>query len=279
MRFIYLLVLIFATICFAKNMKLTTRTIGPEGVALEIDYLGSCAAFKSLDEASVNVASLNGNCIPIGSDNLQSDYFCSDVGKDRSIIHFVEIYQTDENTPYTLPYFVSFIPSRPFRVKNSVNSINYYRIPNCATTTGFCSNIPAVSTCETNPVTINKGYVMNKDTIYIAVNALIANPCYSTVSTCCSFVNTVTNSGICPNTAPTTLNVFPKRFLHEHDFIEHHEERPHHEEHHEERPHHDDGDHDEDDRPFHHEEHHNDGDHDEDDGPFRDHHFDDKKKK
>ena len=56
------------------------------GVALQLEYLGSCEQFNSLDSATVTISSFDATqptCLPISktggleSDDLQADYFCS----------------------------------------------------------------------------------------------------------------------------------------------------------------------------------------------------------
>ena len=217
MKRILFLLVIFVLNSFA--IKLSSRTLGPEHVQLQIEYLGNCQEFNSLDSSSVYISSSNDSCLPItlagglDTNNLQTDYFCSDISAHRSIIHFVEIFETNETTLST-EFVFSFIPSRPFRAHAPSGSIAFARRPNCEIQTTTCnSTYTFVSHCQKVDVVKQKKYVVSHDRIYIGVNTYFSSICKDTALSCCAYVDpkSTTGVGICPNTAPTDLLAFPKK--------------------------------------------------------------------
>jgi len=210
----------------AKITK-TTRTLGPERVQLEIEYLGSCETFVNNDSGSVKIAKLisESNCLPIDQvksdiDNLQSDYFCSDVGRNRSIIHFVEVFNSLETESPLTAYTLSFLPTAPFRAHSNHGTLKFYRRPNCEIGREFCNaSNTHVTSCTPNTITYNKKYIVNRDRIYIAVNQIFGNTCIVTGIACCQYIfqpvpilpSNVVQS-ICPNVQPTELNEFPRKY-------------------------------------------------------------------
>ena len=98
--------------------KNIARSIRPEAISLEILYFERCEFFNANDLSSVQI-STQSTCLPVLNmtndvDDLHADYFCSNVGSRKSLLHFVEIYQFNDSTPSE--YVFSFQPSAPFRI-------------------------------------------------------------------------------------------------------------------------------------------------------------------
>ena len=170
---------------------------------LEIEFLGSCKEFRHMGPISVNKFS-NGDCLPISlapgnidEDSLQSYVSCKNKGHGRSLISFNEVYGNDP-TDFIRDIVVSFKPSRPFRAKNYKGPANYFRRPRCEVTANYCDHRElAVSHCGDVPVQTQDGYVITKDIIYIVPNKMNFNSCEQT--SCCIYIGTHENAGICPN--------------------------------------------------------------------------------
>jgi len=215
------------TIVFSKvtqRKKLLSRTVNPERVALELEFAGSCQDFASQVLDTVRVSSHVG-CLPIqfnanenaDNNNLNTDYFCSNIDENRSLIHFVEIFSgAIETVPF--PNFVlSLIPSSPFRVLTPGVSLS--RLPDCSITVDYCDATHSiVNGCSSNPVVYRRrrehgseNWVVSHDRIYITAPSLASTDCRTAASACCAYVAPTTVGGICDRVASRDLLEFPTR--------------------------------------------------------------------
>ena len=167
MKLMIYLFFCIALISAQINLIKKGRSLNTEKVALELDYMGSCEKFNKNDLASVKISThTSGNCLPLvngGEVNnetgfvdpntlypdladLQCDYFCTDRDGGVSIIHFVEIY--DSNRTEVKDYILSFVPSSPFKSRSKETV--YVRRPSCATEVMFCNGAEQVVSCQPN---------------------------------------------------------------------------------------------------------------------------------
>ena len=165
---------ICVVICTSINHKFIGRSMRPESVALEIEYLGSCNQFDSKVVPTIMVSNVTGGrCLPFNEtdftdpNDLTADYFCTDFG-DRSIVHFVEVYSVNDSTPVT-PFIISLIPDVPFR-----SSLRPVIQPDCEKSYSVCTEgNSVVSSCTPNPVVLKKGFVLSKERIYLCSSKCI----------------------------------------------------------------------------------------------------------
>jgi len=250
-----------------KQMK---RTVLPEEIAMEIEYMGTCENFITNDLPTVRTSiHLDGNCLPISTtsphndlDELHIDYHCTNTHHGRSNIKFVEIYAT-HGTLYP-NNIVSFVPSFPFRAKSAGSEVNYVRRPSCGQDENYCKKgCFRVTSCQDNEVSFKRGYVVNQDRIYLLASTRSARTCKALDNSCCAYIAITT--GICPVTAPTELldlddNHHGHNNHHGHD--DHDDDNDHgHNNHHGNNNHHGHDDHD-DDNDHGHNNHHGHDDHD-----------------
>lgn len=219
-------VFLLITLAFSKvteRKKSLSRTVNPETVALELEFAGTCTEFNNRVLGSVTVSS-HTSCLPIltgvssnpDNNDLNADYFCSNVDDTRSLIHFVEIYQTSDATPS--PNFVlSLIPSNPIRVLTT--GVTVQRRPDCMTTQDYCNSTNyVVNGCTTNQVTYarrtphgRQNWVINADRIYFSAGGQTSNDCRDTTTACCAYVSPTSFGGVCDNIASRDLLAFPTR--------------------------------------------------------------------
>ena len=86
-----------------------------------------------------------------------------------------------------------------------LQTVTYHRRPSCQTTPVVCQAEAdvLVSGCTNTTVELERGYVMNKDRIYIALPGDEVRSCFTdgfNTRTCCSYV--APQPGLCPNSAP-----------------------------------------------------------------------------
>jgi len=223
--------LILAIIANGKLIQINTRlrNLADEKVQLQVEYLGSCKEFIENDSNSVRISSLNGaqrSCLPItnvkgeDTDDLTAEYFCSDIARNRAIIHFVEIFyggEKDENIKNA--FIISFIPTKPIKAHATLSKLHFKRRPSCEAIQTFCdANLVNVKSCTHTKVDFKKNYVVSRDRIYIAANAQITDTCLQG-SVCCSYIDVQHPSGvgICPHKAPNEINDFPNKKKHDED--------------------------------------------------------------
>jgi len=253
--FVFLFAIILATAMgkISSVKKMSGRTTVPETVDISLLYLGSCEEFNPLHH-HIKISSLqNGNptfCLPISdtpnflsTDDLKADVMCTNIGKNRAQIDFVEIYQTTESVPYTGGYAISFIPNAPFK---ALSSVSYLRKPSCTTQKDFCSTTNYVLSCTDNSVVFEKGFVISKDEIFIVPSGSVVVGCAQTANSCCGYVT----PGFCPRTAPSETIKFNWASLEEH-----HQQQQQQQQHQDNDFHQDDHDDDHDDQDNHQENH------------------------
>eukprot|EP01091_Cochliopodium_minus_P009377 TRINITY_DN22_c0_g1_i5.p1 TRINITY_DN22_c0_g1~~TRINITY_DN22_c0_g1_i5.p1 ORF type:complete len:396 (-),score=109.47 TRINITY_DN22_c0_g1_i5:79-1119(-) len=267
-----LFLLSFASASLIKIDKPLARNVIHEDLALELEFLGSCKEFYDRVQPSVWV-NRHQRCLPIqvnvtnnpDNDDLHTHFFCTNTDRRRSVLHFVEIYDTDE-TVAERDFVVSLIPSAPFRVLTTKTSV--LRRPNCFVTNDYCNGSNAVvNDCRSNEVTYRRrkgddrkeshheeihnnqfhendfdghhqdghnlnphrrrrGFIVNRDRIYIVANQQVSNDCKTSVSECCPYVTPAIFGGICQYEASTALLEFPREHHDHHDRPEHKPERP-----------------------------------------------------
>jgi len=215
--------LIFAKTTLVSNKK---RSLSSETVALEIDYLGTCKQFNERDLSSVRISTHNaGDCLPLvvggnqipfngqftdpdaifpDLNDLHSDYFCSDIEGPRALIHFVEIFDSNNNN--VTNFILSFVSSAPFRARNK--DIIYVRRPSCTTERKFCdSTVEKVTNCTPNVIQlgtimqkgqnfVDNAYVIQRDRIYLSTSGNVPALCDNGIQ-CCSYI-APRNDGYCP---------------------------------------------------------------------------------
>jgi len=224
-----------------KKKKNIGRSLTPESVALEIEYLGTCSDFETNVIPQLHLSSQASiGCLPFVSassgetNDLNGDYLCRDFG-DRSVIQILEVFTTATESPSSdvTSYIISLIANAPFRV-----NLIPKRLPTCTRSTSICSVNIIISACQSTPVTIKRGFIVNKDRIFFAAGtATIVDGCLLSAGGCCAYLSESSAvPNFCLNTPSTGLLSFPKKPHHEN---EHHEHE--HEQHHEhEHEHHDD---------------------------------------
>jgi len=216
----------FLMISFAASKilpikKVASRTISPEALSLELEYLGTCREFETEVLGSVRISNYQGDsCLPINVDaanddinDLNAHYFCTNTDEKRSVVHFVEIFGVVDDVPIA-NFVLSLIPNSPFRVLTTRTSLA--RRPNCEITEDYCNSAYAVvGSCSSNHVQQKKGYVVNHDRIYITSQEHVSFDCKKgDTPNCCLYVAPHLFNGICPYTASEDILLSPKEKEH-----------------------------------------------------------------
>eukprot|EP01091_Cochliopodium_minus_P005092 TRINITY_DN15074_c0_g1_i1.p1 TRINITY_DN15074_c0_g1~~TRINITY_DN15074_c0_g1_i1.p1 ORF type:complete len:233 (-),score=21.01 TRINITY_DN15074_c0_g1_i1:62-760(-) len=202
LSFFFLFLILSLSCCeVIKLAKNRGRTVSPQNVALQIEFLGPCDKFNTLDTISVSQFT-NQGCLPIlttagnhDKNDLNAYILCTNIDESRSLVTIVEVYPgaNDSNPPP--PFIVSLVPKRPFRV---LNGATYKRRPSCQVTKDFCTeNHSMVTKCKENEVVMKHKYVMSNDLIYIIPKGYSTVSCYPSTNTCCEYVAPNYEGGIC----------------------------------------------------------------------------------
>jgi len=299
-----LLIFALASCKMVPKLKTVGRVVSSEPTLLKIEYRGTCQQFNQIiggitvNPIITGSTTVTAGCLPIDAgtngapdfNTLTGHFVCTDVAPRRAIIDVTEVFSTAADTDLgvhlstseydTIPFILGITSNEPFRTL----AASYFRRPDCRTTTRFCdSTSQDVVSCRANNVVTQRGWVLNKDTVYVVPNAYTAPyVCADPSLTCCSYIqpviaNTVPSPsfgfGICGPTDTTNNNLFtleePRPAHHEehrpqhneeHRPQEYHEEHRPQEQHEEHRPqeHHEEHrpqEHHEEHRPQHYEEH------------------------
>ena len=199
-------------------VKKNARAIVQEELSLEFLYAGSCREFIDRDLPTAYVSQHRG-CLPIqfnvtgnpDYNDLNAHLFCTRVGKHRSVIHFVEIYNGTSDDTLFPTFVVSFVPSAPIRVLTPKTSLA--RRPNCEITHDYCdATYAVVSSCRTNQVRIKEHHVVNHDRIYITGGQAVSHDCKTTNAECCEYIAPDLLGGICPLQASRDRLNFPSNY-------------------------------------------------------------------
>jgi hypothetical protein len=219
-----ILILSFVNGALIEKKKNIARSMAPEDLALEIEFYGTCQEFRNQILSSVWI-SKHQVCLPIHNDvaenpdynELNAHWFCTNKDDDRSVVHFVEIYDTDETVSWA-DFVVSLVPSTPFRVLTDKTSLA--RRPNCWVTNDYCNGTNAVvNNCKTNEVHHKekkhhgkeRKFIVSHDRIYITANQQVSNDCKTSVTECCGYITPSIFGGICEHEAPTDKLEFPEK--------------------------------------------------------------------
>ena len=195
--FIFVIIFLFS-ICRSEivRIKRGSRTVAPETVDFQLIYLGTCDQFFNIPK--ISISSQLGSCLPINEtapfldrDDLSAHVLCTNIGKNRAQIDFLEIYSV-YGTPLTTGFIISFSSNAPFR--SSSFGVTYMRRPSCETKKDFCSTKNYVDSCTNNNVAFKKSFVISKDIVYIIPKASIVFSCQTDIDTCCGFLT----AGYCP---------------------------------------------------------------------------------
>ena len=214
--FFLLLILAFAfsKVTFVKSQK--GRSIQHEAVALELEFLGSCAQFQTFYSTIQISDFVSPGCLPISLtdqpvkpdfNDLHAHIHCVDVnhGK-KSIVRFVEIFLVDDDhnggstvEPTLLPghtYLVSLISNIPFKVTQSSTYSYMYR-PTCDTAVNYCERTTyIIHSCQDHNAVLTNGYVSSNQRVYLVPSSTIVAGCSLPGGGCCPYVLT-NNFGIC----------------------------------------------------------------------------------
>eukprot|EP01091_Cochliopodium_minus_P008791 TRINITY_DN204_c0_g1_i1.p1 TRINITY_DN204_c0_g1~~TRINITY_DN204_c0_g1_i1.p1 ORF type:complete len:391 (-),score=100.87 TRINITY_DN204_c0_g1_i1:47-1219(-) len=185
------------------NVQKSGRTIRPETVDFQLIYLGSCSKFFSIP--NIQISSRTDNCLPVNvnapySDvgDLDAHVLCTDIGRNRAQIDFVEIFLI-YGTPLTTGFTMSFASNAPY--KATAQGVAYLRRPNCEIDQDFCSTRDYIRSCNENLVTLKNGFVVNKDLVYIVPQGSDVVGCSSAQDTCCAYIT----PGFCPRSGDDSL--------------------------------------------------------------------------
>jgi hypothetical protein len=226
MKLIAFLLLIIAIVnaSLIPAAKLGKRIVTNEPSLLKIEFRGTCAHFESF-RPGITVNSLSvatgtpTSCLPINAttrqdiNDLEGHYVCSDVQYSRSIIDITEVFNATNGDTYytTIPYVLGFYGhTAPFRVVGATA----YRSPACIARPNYCDPsglLHDIYSCNNNPVTTQKGWVLNKSPVYLSPAGQAAlSPCRDVQLSCCPYVtyNATTPTGICGLTDTTNNELF-----------------------------------------------------------------------
>jgi len=223
------------------------RSIAPEARSLLFEIDETCQEFKARDFDSIWISAYR-TCLPItvstnnwDYNDLQAHYFCTTIGKHRSLVNFVEIFTGASGEDTLSPFVLSFVPSAPFRVRTS--GISFARRPSCWVENDYCNATNAIVTgCKTADIEwreaeddsfdggkdrndrkarnvfewgeghgrFERRWIANKDRVYLTSNENVSLECKSS-SGCCAYIAPHQSfDGICSYEAPKESNEFFK---------------------------------------------------------------------
>ena len=198
--------------------KNIARTVQPEELALEIEFAGSCREFADRVLPTVTV-SAHAGCLPIqvgvplnpDNNDLNTHHFCTKIRKNKSIVHFVEIFSGSSDDVQHPDYVVSFVPTAPFRILTPKTSLA--RRPDCSITHDYCNATNAVvAACRTNDVAQVHHYIVSHDRIYITGGQAVSHDCKTDDTVCCPYIAPEIFGGICPREASRDRLNFPSKY-------------------------------------------------------------------
>ena len=227
--FVILILIAFAA-CRLTQRNRIGKAVQDEAVAIQLEYIGTCASFESNVKGSILVGKYSTPEACLTLDNtLIADYFCTEF-RGISIIHIVEIYRNNDNKPLT-EYVFSLISNSPFRVKTPAL---YYREPNCEKSFSICNPDKfVISSCVPNQVAYKKGFIVSSDRIFIFPTTATVDVCSSSTKGCCTYLRDNTDETLCPHIASNVLLTFPKRPHDKEDNKNNHHESNNHQSNHE----------------------------------------------